>query len=69
MIIKEADKESAVVILDKTYNRTKIPKILNDEKKYRLLNANTDNKIIKITKFCRMHKKSLTKKEKDFLTD
>ena len=31
IIIKEADKGSAVVIFDKTYYKTKIQEILNDE--------------------------------------
>ena len=66
IIIKEADKGSAVVIIGKTYYRTIIKKILNDE----LLDANIDSKIIsKITKFYRIHNKSVTKKEKDFSTD
>ena len=70
LIIKEADKRSAIVILDKTYYRTKIKKILSNETDYKLLDANVDNKIIsKITKFCRIHNKSLTKKENNFLTD
>ena len=33
--IKEADKRSAVVILDKAYNKTKIQKILKDETNYK----------------------------------
>ena len=68
IIIKEADKGSAVVILDKTYYKTKIQEILKDETNYKLIDTNIDNNFIqKIIKFCRIHSKSITKKEKDFL--
>ena len=69
-IIKEAEKGSAVVILGKTYYKTKIQEILKDEANYKLIDTNIDNNIIsKIIKFCKIHNKSLTKKEKDFLTN
>ena len=43
---------SAVVILDKTYYKTKVQEILKDETNYKLIDTNLDNKIIsKITKF------------------
>ena len=68
IIIKEADKGSAIVILDKAFYKTKIQEILEDKTYYKLINTNVDNNIIsKITKFCKIHNKSLTKKEKDFL--
>ena len=60
-IIKEADK------IDKSYYKTKIQEILKDETNYKLIDTNIDNNISKITKFCKIHNKSLTKKEKDFL--
>ena len=64
-ILKEADKGSVIVILDKTYYKTKIQEILKDEAYYKLIDTNIDNNIIsKIAKFCKIHK-SLTKKEMD----
>ena len=65
------DKGSAVVILDKTYNKTKFQEILKDETNNKLIDKNMDNNtILKMTKFCKMHHKSQTKKkEKDFLTN
>ena len=50
--------------------KTKIQEILEDKTYYKLIDTNVDNNIIsKITKFCKLHNKSLTKKEKDFLTN
>ena len=70
IIIKEADKGSAVVILDKAFYKTKIQEILEDKTYYKLINTNVDsNMISKITKFCKIHNKSRTKREKDFLTN
>ena len=44
--------------------------ILKDKTFYKLIDTNVDNNIIsKITKFCKIHHKSLAKKEKDFLTN
>ena len=41
-----------------------------DEINYKLIDTNTDNDIIsKITKFCKTHKETLTKKRKDFLNN
>ena len=37
---------SAVVILDKTYYKTKIQEILKDETNYKLIDSNIDNNII-----------------------
>ena len=70
IIIKEADKGSAIVILDKAFYKTKIQEILEDKTYYKLINTNVDSNIIsKITKFCKIHNKLRTKKEKDFLTN
>ena len=46
IIIKEADKGSAVVILDKTYYKIKIQEISKDEANYKLIDTNIDNNII-----------------------
>ena len=68
-IIKE-DKGSDVVILDKTYSKTKIQEILRDETNNEIIYTNISNDIIsKITKFCKIQNKTLTKKEKDFKTN
>ena len=48
------------------HNRTKIQEILREETNYKLTDANIDNNIsLKITKFYKIHYKTLTKKEKD----
>ena len=58
------------MILDKTNHKIKIQQILKDETNYKLIDTNIDNNLIfKIIKFCKIHNKSLTKKEKDFLTN
>ena len=67
--MKEADKGSAVVVLVKTYNKTKIQEILKDETNYKLIDINIDDNISKVTKFCKIQNKSLTYEEKDFLTN
>ena len=65
-IIKEAEKGSAVVNLDKTFHKTKIQEILKDETNYKQTDTNIrDNIISKIIKFSKIHNKSQTKKEKD----
>ena len=45
-IIKEVDNGSTVVILHKTYYKTKIPEILKDETSYKLIDKDIDNNII-----------------------
>ena len=50
MILKEADKESAVVILDKAYHKANPQEILKDETNYKLIDKKIDNNI-RITKF------------------
>ena len=48
----KADKVIVVVILYKTYYKTKIQEILKDETNYKLIDTNIDyNMISKITKF------------------
>ena len=69
IIIKEADKGSTVVIMNKDYYQKKISEMLKDENNYKSLDNNIDQKILsKIKRFCQTHDKTLTKKEKDFLT-
>ena len=50
IIIKEADKGSFLVILDKMYYKTKIQEILKDKTNYKIIDTNIDL-ISKITKF------------------
>ena len=61
IIIKEADKESSVAILDKMYYKAKIQEIPTEEINNKLINTNINNDISKITKLN-------IKKEKNFLT-
>ena len=52
------------------YYKTKIQEISKDETNYKLIDTNMDNNAIsKIIKFCKIHNKPPTKKEKDFLTN
>ena len=61
-MIKETDKESAVVILDKTYYKTKIQETVTDKTNDKIIDTNIDNNITsKITKFRKIHNKSVTK--------
>ena len=67
--MKEADKWSAVVILDKTYYQTKTQESSKDETNYKLTDSKIDNNTMsKISKFCKIPCKSLTNKE-DSLTN
>ncbi len=59
IILKEADKGSTEVILNKISYRTKIHNKLRAETNYHLIDTNI---ISKITKFCRTHNKTLEKK-------
>ena len=46
IIIKEASKGSSIVILDKTYFKTKIQEILEDKTNFKLIDTKIDNNII-----------------------
>ena len=46
IVIREANKGSAVVILDKIYYKTRIQEILRDENNYKSNDTNIDNNII-----------------------
>ena len=68
IIIKEADKGGAVIIMDKKYYRKKIQEMLNNPTNFERLNENIDKEIIsKIKKLCKKYEDKLTKKEKDYL--
>ena len=63
IIIKEANNRSAVIILNKTWSRTKIQEILKDWTNYRIRNTNKNNDVIsKLTKFYTIYNETLTKK-------
>ena len=58
IIIKEADKGSAVVIMDKEYYQNKIKTMLNDHSNYRPIEKNIDKDILsKINKLCTKYEK------------
>ena len=70
IIIKEADKGSAVVIMNKEFYEKKINEMVNDETNYKTIDSNEDKCIIsKIIKLCNKYKEILTKKEADYLVN
>lgn len=69
LVIKQADKGGAFVIMDKDYYIDKMSEQLKDSKTYRLLEENEDKRIMtKIKTFVKQHKDILTEKETDYLT-
>ena len=65
MIIKEADKGGIVVIMNTKHYLKMISDHLNDEKTYKMVEANYDAKAIKgITKIIEKHVDKFTKKKK-----
>ena len=69
IIIKEADKGGATVIMDKTFYRAKVHEMLADKEHYtELTDVNYDDKIIKkIQKHLKKFDKETTKKENEYL--
>ena len=67
IIIKEADKGGATVIMDKTFYRAKVHEMLADNERYtELTDLNYDDKIIKkIGKHLKKFDQETTKKEKN----
>ena len=69
MLIKEADKGGAVVIMNNKHYLKMISDHLNDETTYKKVEANCDAKVMKgIAKIIKKYKDNLTKKEKEYLT-
>ena len=69
IIIKEADKGSAVVVMDTEYYRNKIQEMLNDQNNYKQIDENNDTNIIsKIKTLCQRYDNILTKHEIEYLT-
>ena len=70
IIIKEADKGSAVVIMDKEYYRENIQNMLNNTNNYELMETNKDKNVLsKIIKLCNKYDNVLTSKERKYLVD
>lgn len=68
IVIKEADKGGAVVIMDSDHYKQMSMDQLSDVNFYQHLDQNEDCKaILKIKKFVRVHGDNLTKNEKDYL--
>ena len=65
IVIKEADKSGAVVIMNTKHYLKMISNHLNDETTYKMVEANYDTKVMKgIAKIIEKYKDNLTKKEK-----
>lgn len=69
IIIKEADKGSAIVIMNKNFYRDNITAMLNDNKFYEQIPENIDRQIIKDIRKLVEDYSDITKKEKDYLID
>ena len=70
IIIKEADKGSGVVIMNKEFYVRKIDLLLSDTTTYREISENLDTTIMKKMKsFTTKHKRILTKKEAQFISE
>ena len=70
IIIKEADKGGAVVIMDREHYKEKVENMLSDKKYYEKLDTDpqkTDR--IKYNKFIKNYKDNLTQKEIDYLSN
>ena len=68
IIIFEADKGGAVVVMDRAYNADKMFERLNDSETYDEIPSNTDKTVIKLIKELTLkHTHSLTKAEIDYL--
>ena len=69
IIIKQADRGGAVVIMDRDYYANKILEILKDDETYIQLHMHTDEEVIKkIGRLSEKYKDELTKEEKEYLT-
>ena len=68
ILIFEADKGGAVVVMDRTYYADKILEMLNDSQTYEEITANKDKVVVKLIKeLARNHSHSLTEKEVNYL--
>ena len=70
IVIKEADKGGAVVIMDTVYYEQKIMDMLSNTEFYTEISENQDKAILqKIKKLLLKHSSTLTDKEKEFVTE
>ena len=68
LIIKEADKGSAVVLMNATFYEQKILEILNNSKEYKRVPKDMDvNTMNKIKRLIKVHENHLTKEERDYV--
>ncbi|CAH3178618.1 unnamed protein product, partial [Porites evermanni] len=68
ILIFEADKGGAVVVMDRTYYADKILEMLNDSQTYEEITANKDKVVMKLMKeLAGNHSHSLTEKEVNYL--
>ena len=68
IIIGQADKGGATVIMDKQYYKERIVEMLSDREAYAELTENEDKKMMKkISHLTKVYKQELTKKEIDYL--
>ena len=68
IIIKEADKGGAVVVMNKTHYYSIVVKILQDEETYEKTTENCDKKVFKYLKPVAKFSNCLLKEDQDFLT-
>ena len=69
IVIKEADKGVAVVVINKTHYYSMVVKIFQDEETHQKTNANCDKKVFKdLEKLVAKFSNCLYKEEQDFLT-
>ena len=70
MIIKQADKGSAIVLMNSNFYKEKILDLLNDQDTYKVIPHNMDITIInKIKLFSKKYKDQLTKEEAKYIYD
>ena len=70
IIIKEADKGSGVVVMNKDFYKSNIESMLSDESSYKETNENPDKKTLsKLKHLVQNTDANLTRKEKDYITN
>ena len=70
IILKEADKGSAIIIMDVDYYKRKVEEIIENRNNYEELERNKDDDLMThIQKFIKKHEPELTKKEMKYLNN
>ena len=68
IILKEADKGGAIVLMDKLYYRDKVLEQLNDDEYYKKTNSNIDDAVTRdIKKLMQKYSESFTEQEMDYV--